>query len=116
LVEAILRAEGYSTYRSPEGADKGVEGRVQAHGLHELPAQFFGVRLWDQSALLQLASGRGETIDVIHSDWAKSGGTANRAGYQSLLRAIEDGQVAALVAYYRDYQGIERIEVRTGVL
>jgi restriction system protein len=103
LVEAVLQAQGYTTYRSPEGPDKGIDllaapgplgfGRprlcvqvksgdspvdlptlnqlvgsmqnVQAdQGLlvswggfkssvdHEVPAQFFRVRLWDQDALI----------------------------------------------------------------
>jgi restriction system protein len=104
LVEAVLKAQGYTTYRSPEGPDKGIDilaapgplgfgkprlcvqvksgdtpadlptlnqliGAMQTvqadQGLlvswsgfkssvdKELPAQFFRVRLWDQTAFLK---------------------------------------------------------------
>lgn len=52
-----------------------------------------------EAAVRELAAKNGDQIVVVHSDWAKSGGTAARPGYQKLLKAIKDGEVSTLYGY-----------------
>jgi restriction system protein len=61
LVEAILQAEGYTTYRSPAGADGGAEtclfvswGGFRPNVQKELARDFFRVRLWSRKELLEM--------------------------------------------------------------
>jgi DNA invertase Pin-like site-specific DNA recombinase len=52
-----------------------------------------------EAAVRELAERHGDTIDAILSDWAKSGGTAKRSGYQELLAAIDAGTVTTVYGY-----------------
>ena len=61
LVEAILQAEGYTTYRSPAGADGGAEtclfvswSGFRPNVQKELARDFFRVRLWSRKELLEM--------------------------------------------------------------
>lgn len=52
-----------------------------------------------ESAVRELASRHGDAITIVLSDWARSGGTTNRSGYQELLAAIDAGTVTTIYGY-----------------
>lgn len=51
------------------------------------------------AAVEQLATSRGDTIETTYSDWARSGATTQRGGYQDMLAAIDSGAVDTVYGY-----------------
>lgn len=52
-----------------------------------------------EAAVRELAAHHDDAISAVLSDWAKSGGSARRPGYQQVLAGIEAGSITTIYGY-----------------